>query len=151
MPLSKRVVRELHRELKNLQSIRDGALARIGALEILLTEAKAVEGRERVSRMDGRVPDSRGGRPSLRARVLTILEEVSSSSAGDMARRLEATGFEVGGSTTLRERVAHELSRLRRKGVVQRARDGHYEIARQELKHHDSASRSIQEELNAPN
>ena len=141
MALSKRVLRELHQELKQLQNVRDGAIARIGALEALLSGGDSPLGRDRMSRLkEQRVSGSRGPQPSLRASVIKTLEEVSSSTASDMARHLEATGFKVGGATTLRERVAHELSRLRRKGVVRRGRNGHYELAGHPIASADEAS-----------
>ena len=58
------------------------------------------------------------------------IDEVQFFDAGvvDVCMQLADAGIRVGGVTTLRERVAHELSRLRRKGVVLRGRDGKYEL-----------------------
>ena len=124
MAFSARVVRELQQELKELRAVRDGAVARIGALEVILKRGRARGSLDPVSGSEQAVP-----RPSLRASVLKTLERTRSTAA-DVARHLEAEGFRVGGSTTLRERVAHEMSRLRRKGVIRRIRTGEYELAR---------------------
>ena len=123
MALSARVVRELQQELKDLKAVRDSAAARIGALEVILKRGRIHD----TEPSPGKDRDS--SRPSLRASVLKTLEG-SRCTAADVARRLEAEGFRVGGSTTLRERVAHEMSRLRRKGVLRRVRSGEYELAR---------------------
>ena len=130
MRFSPSVMRELQEELRQLKTIRDGAIARIGALELILKR-----GGESSLIPPLRI-DHTTTRPSLRANVLRILE-VTRSSAADVARQLEADGFRVGGSTTLRERVAHEMSRLRRKGAIRRTRNGEYELARSSDKTED--------------
>ena len=131
MPLSKNVRRELQRELQEARASRDHAIARMRALEAILGDSYLDREPELTVRVRS-VEAVKVAQPSLRAAVLKRLED-GSSVAIDVARHLESQGFRVGGTTSLRERVAHELSRLRRKGVVRRNRNGQYELLRREL------------------
>ena len=125
MSFSGRVLKELQKELQDLRKTRDVVVARIDALEVLLVQRRgSVAPRVNVNDVANA---SRVKVGSLRSNILRILEQVPTAGATDVTRQLEAEGFRVGGSTTLRERVAHELSRLRRKGVIQRTRLGLYE------------------------
>ena len=125
MSFSGRVLKELQKELQDLRKTRDVVVARIDALEVLLVQRRgSVAPRVDVNDVANA---SRVKVGSLRSNILRILEQVPAAGATDVTRQLEAEGFRVGGSTTLRERVAHELSRLRRKGVIQRTPLGSYE------------------------
>ena len=127
MALSQRVINELYKELAKLQALQDSAGAKIQALEAVLAEHTAGSS----TRLQRALSAGRAGRVpglSLRANVLKTLQTQGSSAAADVYRHLENQGVRVGGTTTLRERVAHELSRLRRQGVVRRGRDGKYEL-----------------------
>ena len=125
MSFSGRVLKELQKELQHLRKTRDVVVARIDALEVLLVQCRgSVAPGVHVNDVANA---SRVKVGSLRSNILRILEQVPTAGATDVTRQLEAEGFRVGGSTTLRERVAHELSRLRRKGVIQRTRLGLYE------------------------
>ena len=132
MALSAHVTRELRRELASLQASRTAIDERIRALQSVLGGSHALTGSEQllpVNGDDSRKQQSRPPKPTpLRATVLAALQRLSHGKAADIVADLESRGIEVGGSTTLRERVSHELSRLRRKGVVRRRYD-RYEIA----------------------
>src|SRR5687767_11557885 len=108
MSFSGRVLKELQKELQDLHKTRDVVAARIDALEVLLVQRRGSVA-PRVD-VNGVTNASRVKVVSLRANILRILEQVAPAGAADVTRHLEAEGYRVGGSTTLRERVAHELS-----------------------------------------
>jgi hypothetical protein len=137
MAFSTNVVMELRRELELLRNHRSEADAGIEAIELLLANER-VNPRGPVARSRAHV--SEPGRDaaaskrslrhtsSLRVNVLKTLERVSKGTVADLTTHLHAEGVRVGGATSLRERVAHELSRLRRKGMVRRYRNGQYTL-----------------------
>ena len=127
--LSDLVSNELNQELRLLEALREAANTRIDAIQLLLSD-------RRLRTLEFGVPLSSvsehrrpGRRPPLRSAVLNALKRLSSGSAAGVTRQLQAEGFQVGGATTLRERVSHELSRMRRNGLVARRANGQYEIA----------------------
>ena len=149
MALSQRVLKELQKELKDLQSVQDAAGARIAALEMVLVNEAALKGRLRLSASKLRPGGEQRGM-SLRAHVLKALGELPNRTPMDVTSHLEQIGFRVGGSTTLRERVAHEMSRLRRKGVIRRT-GRQYELTTVMPTGIETAGRSPSQELRALN
>ena len=60
--------------------------------------------------------------------VLDALQKAPGSKCADLARLIEDEGFRISGSTSLRNRISHEIYRLRRLGVVRRERGGLYVV-----------------------
>ena len=133
MALSVQVTRELRKELASLEASRAAVDAKIRALHSVLADGRRSAASELLTHVTSSEPAKRESarfrRTPLRATVLAALHRLSQGTAADVLANLQARGIKVGGSTTLRERVSHELSRLRRKGVVRRAANGCYEIA----------------------
>ena len=126
MALNTTVMRELQRELEGLKSYRTNVEARIDALQCIL-ESGAVSLTNGKARSRGVLSaDTPTHRPSLRANILRTLQQMAKATPSELTGRLQQDGVQVGGSTSLRERVWHELSRLRRRGFVRRTRGGHY-------------------------
>ena len=113
MAFSPTVIKELRRELTVLERERLRAEARVRAIRMILA----------IRQEPTREP------PALRRRILSLLQHTAGGSTpAGLTRRLEQSGVQVGGTTPLRERVAHELSRMRRVGIVQRTPQGRYEL-----------------------
>ena len=137
MPLSSNALGELRAELKDLQRRRSNIDDRIKGIELVLVAEQADRsGRKRTDREERtasrgsgkRTTSSNGG--SLRTSVLEILRSMTSgSNAAEITKRLEEDGFRVGGETSLRLRVGHELSRLRHSGVLRKRRNKKYVVA----------------------
>ena len=148
MALNTTVIKELRRELDCLKTDRMTIDAKIDALKRILggTEVSSP-----ASRKSGR--RDAGARPSLRASILRALSQVPKATPAELTRQLEEDGFKVGGATTLRERVWHELSRLRRRGSVRRTRSGYYQVsqAKQSAKFAESTSGNPGLEIRAVN
>lgn len=101
--------------------------AKIQAIELLLANEGLPPAHSRESVKSGPSTNS-GQKTSLRLSVLRALEASPRVTAAEVARQLQDEGFRVGGATSLRTRIAHELSRLRRKGVLRKYRNGRYAI-----------------------
>ena len=130
MALSITAINELRQELKSQQASRMAVEARIGALQCILesgdvglTAAGKARPRRLVSTTDTAPP-----RPSLRANILRTLQQLSTATPAELTARLQQDGVQVGGATSLRERVWHELSRLRRNDFIRRTRGGRYQV-----------------------
>jgi DNA-binding transcriptional ArsR family regulator len=129
MSFTATAIKELKQELASLQTSRANVDARMKAIEILLSNNGAkpsTNGAKPISRVAPALPKSRVG--SLRSIVLKELRQASPANTGDLTKRLETQGVRVGGVTSLHERISHELSRLRRDGIVRRDRKGGYMI-----------------------
>ena len=134
MPLSQQVLRELKVELASLRQRQDDIGARIKGIEVLLNAEGtaravppvAVSDPDRTSsRVLSRIRPRRG---VLRARLIQMLRS-SALTGTQLAGRLEAEGLRVGGKASLRTRVSHELSRLRRLGVLRKDESGQFQLA----------------------
>lgn len=135
MGFSSGVAKELRREHQLLKDERAKMEARIQAIEFLLSGEATRLARSRDSTGNAaagngatrrRTPNAK--QTSLRVSVLQALKESPRVTAADVTRRLEEQGIRVGGATSFRERITHELSRLRRKGVLRKYRNGRYAI-----------------------
>jgi hypothetical protein len=124
MVFSRTTLRELRDELGDLQQRRDALDRSIVAIELIVSGARPGEhasGRSAQVESDGKNP-----RGSLRHSVLEVLRATSGSNAIEVTKRLDQVGFRVGGTTSLRQRVSHELSRLRRLGIIRKRRNRKY-------------------------
>ena len=129
MALTTKAMKELREELECLKADRAAVEARISALECILesgAETRTVVGS--VARQGSLSAAAVSRRPPLRGSILRTLQLLSKATPAELTRRLQEDGLQVGGSTSLRERVWHELSRLRRTGFVRRTRGGHYQL-----------------------
>ena len=137
MGLSHGALNELRRELGHLRQARADIEARLQGIELILSAE----------------PDTRTGSPgavsarhsdatnhavpqqgphkqiSLRKKVLEILRRAPGSKSSDVAQMIQADGFRIGGVTSLRNRVSHEISQLRKHGLVRRDRSGLYVVS----------------------
>src|SRR5262249_24765916 len=123
MSLSIQVVRELQRELGELLQRRESLNVRIKSIELIVRSADPRQGRlhgpleSRKSHVGDHAAARKRG--ALRATVLEILNGLPGGGDAQLVtERLRAHGFNVGGSTSLRQRVSHELARLSRLGVL---------------------------------
>jgi hypothetical protein len=141
MALSRSALDELRRELAEVRHARDLLDARIQGLELILAAERGGGGVR-----NGEDPDVQGrgfrtaaavrrngvGRRrekgSFRRMVLDALQKAPGSKCADLARLIEDEGFRISGSTSLRNRISHEIYRLRRLGVVRRERGGLYVV-----------------------
>ena len=129
MGLSTTAMKELRDELERQKAYRTVVEARIGALQCILDSgevALAAEGKVRPRSSFS--TDSVSPRPSLRANILRTLQQLSKATPAELTARLRQDGVQVGGATSLRERVWHELSRLRRNDFIRRTRGGRYQL-----------------------
>ena len=137
MGLSRMTLRELRSELAKLQRLRSEVDVQIHALELFLSPRAAGNGD---ARRDGRpktspvelvmlAPRRFGVNGSLRSRITQMLQQAPGLKTSELADRLFQDGFQVGGATSLRERVSHEVSRLKRLRLVRRGRGGRYTLA----------------------
>jgi hypothetical protein len=60
--------------------------------------------------------------------VLETIRRAPGSKSSDVAQMIQDDGFRVGGVTSLRNRVSHEISQLRKQGAVRRDLDGFYAV-----------------------
>lgn len=135
MSFSDVVLRELKVELESMRKRRESIDVRINAIELLLAGGQA----GRPAAVTAPEPSRRQtfhmlrpGRPrrgSLRVRILQLLD-TAALTGREVAAQLESERFRVGGKATLRDRVTHELSRLRRHGILRRDPAGQYSSAR---------------------
>lgn len=132
MAFTNGVVEELRREHRLVQQHRTEMDARIQAIEVLLAKEAVSETslQPPVRHTSVPRPRSHAKYTSLRLHVLRALEHMPSTTAVDLTQRLQGEGVRVGGATSLRERIAHELSRLKRKGVLRKYRNGRYALRR---------------------
>lgn len=134
MALSQSVLNELHRELTELRRRRGQIDATIRGLKgILSAERKASDRDERTPQVRGsKSPSPRlggaGRQVSLRTRVLEIIGAATRPNRTLVVEQLQQEGFQVSGATSLPIRVSHELSRLRRMGVLRRDRNGTFTV-----------------------
>ena len=143
MALSRSALEELRRELVEVRHTRDALDARIQGIELILAAEQAGSAGLR-SGGDGFDAQARGTRVtvpanrsavgrrrekgSFRRMVLDALQKAPGSKCADLARLIEDEGFRIAGSTSLRNRISHEIYRLRRLGVVRRERGGLYVV-----------------------
>lgn len=140
MALSRSALEELRRELAEVRRKRSVLDAHIQGLEIILA-AEQSDGRARVGESaDARIaslsgatrqrpPAKRREKGSFRRTVLDALQKAPGSKCAELARVIEQEGFRIAGVTSLRNRISHEIYRLRRLGVVRRERGGLYVVA----------------------
>ena len=137
MGLSRMTLRELRSELAKLQRIRSEVDVQIQALELFLSPRAGINGevrkdpRPRTSPVELVMvaPRRFGTNGSLRSRITDLLQQAPGLKTSELADRLLQDGFQVGGATSLRERVSHEVSRLKRLRLVRRGRGGRYTLA----------------------
>ena len=132
MALNTTVLRELRRELECLKADRATVDARIDALTRILESSEVYSPPGPKSRRGGSrasTPAAASARPSLRASILGALKHLPKATPAELTRHLQEIGVQVGGATSLRERVWHELSRLRKRGFVRRTRRGYYQVS----------------------
>jgi hypothetical protein len=128
MPLSQQVIRELRQELSELREQRVSIDSRIQGIQLILGGGNGAP-----RRMTGEADASTGApvvRGSLRQRLVDVLRDTPADVVS-ITKLLEGEGFVVGGATSLRQRVSHELSRLRRLGVVRRRRNRKFVLSDQ--------------------
>lgn len=132
MPLSRAALRELTTELASLRERRQAIDTAIQGIEVLLTDPS----NEQATPEPLNAAPSRPGRTrpirrrgSLRMKVLGLLDRSTGLTSAQVTGRLEADGFRVSGRASLRERVSHELARLRRRGVLKKNDAGQYQVA----------------------
>jgi hypothetical protein len=162
MALSRGALDELRRELAAVRRSRATIDARIQGLELILaaersSAAEGVESSRRSARI--RIPSPSKGRPvgrrrekgSFRKMVLDALQKAPGSKCADLARLIEDEGVRIDGATSLRDRISHEIYRLRRLGAVRKDRGGLYvvqatqqdSVSRVPDMAHDSASGAV--------
>lgn len=136
MALSKSAVNELRRELADLGERRNQIDSAICGIKAILSAAGVA------------VPEARSGAPGsraggaaapglagsgrqvpLRTRIIEIIGSATRASRATVVEQLRSEGFRVGGATSLPVRVSHELSRLRRTGILRRDRNGMFTVA----------------------
>lgn len=136
MGLTQRTLRELRAELVNLQRHRGAIDEQIQGIELILSARSGDTAAARTNvRTDGSGValvavgrQKRATRGSLRKELTEMLRGTPGLKAAELADRLHREGFRIGGATGLRERVSHELSRLRRLNIVQRRPGGRYKL-----------------------
>jgi hypothetical protein len=109
--------------------------ARIQSIELILSaERGGRRGTEAASMVaagaDSDAGSERAGRTqtSLRKKVLETIRRVPGSKSSEIAQMIQDDGFRIGGATSLRNRVSHEISQLRKQGAVRRDVDGFYAV-----------------------
>lgn len=134
MPISAGLASQLSRELHELRRRREALSICIQHIEALLASRACVDTRHRAQPRprirgsgDGMKKPARG---SLRRRIVEIVGSSSGIGGREVFEVLSDEKFTVGGKASLRERVAHELSRLRRRGVLTRSRDGRFALSK---------------------
>ena len=151
MALTPKAMKELRAELECLKVDRAAVEARISALQCILesaAESRTVAGSVAPSGSLSAATVSR--RPPLRGSILRTLQLMSKATPAELTRRLQQDGLQVGGSTSLRERVWHELSRLRRMGFVRRTRGGHYQLRQAKPATHFAATNPADSKSDTP-
>ena len=143
MALSRTALEELRRELADVRQRRALLDSRIQGLELILSaeqqsggasliaESPDVDARSlRIAAQPKRASSARRReKGSFRKMVLDALQKAPGSKCADLARLIEDEGFQIAGVTSLRNRISHEIYRLRRLGVVRRERGGLYVVA----------------------
>ena len=124
MALSQTVIRELRQELDRLQQTRQRLDERISGIQVVLSADSSRLGGGKPPETRGastrRPQESRGHQGSLREAILGILRSTPALDVGGVTQRLRDTGFQVGGTTSLRDRAGNELRRLRIVGVLKK-------------------------------
>lgn len=143
MSLSHSVVKQLRRELADLNRKRGALDASICALESVLGyengKSATKEGKSATKELDASVnstrSNKRSGTPRVKSKRRTLRHVVSSVirrapglTPRGITQTLERAGFSVRGKTGLHERVQHELRRLRQKGLMKRDANGGYQV-----------------------
>ena len=135
MGLTQGTLRELRSELANLQRQKSEVDARIQGIKVILSSRSGVAaeakdpGRDRFARAPAVAAQRRrGAKGSLRKKLTEMLQGTPGLRTEEIADRLHREDFQIGGTTDLRVRVSHELSRLRRLKVVRRGRGGRYTL-----------------------
>jgi hypothetical protein len=140
MALSRSALDELRRELADVRQKRGILDARIQGLELILSAEQTTAGVVGEDGQDAlprnlrgttqakRAPGRRREKGSFRRMVMDALQKAPGSKCADLARVIEEEGFRIAGSTSLRNRISHEIYRLRRLGVVRRERGGLYVV-----------------------
>jgi hypothetical protein len=129
MALSQRVLSELANELEELRRRRTQIDNAIKGLKSVLAAERLSESKPGDADAGGmrvRTPRLGGaGRlVSLRTRILEIIGAAPQADRALVLEQLRQEGFQVSGATSLPIRVSHELSRLRRLGVLRKDRGG---------------------------
>jgi hypothetical protein len=139
MALSRNALDELRRELAEVRQRRTILDAHIQGLELVLSAeqnsgrlADSLDSDARSLRFATQPKRSsvtrRREKGSFRKTVLDALQKAPGSKCADLVRLIEDEGFQINGSTSLRNRISHEIYRLRRLGVVRRERGGLYVV-----------------------
>ena len=129
MPLSGQVLRELREELRDLERRRKLLDTKIQGIELILGNGRVHDPKLDDGRLSER-DASFEKRRSLRDAVIDVLRTTTSgATANEVTDLLEEDGFRVGGAETLRTRVAHELSRLRRRKVLRKSHKKRFFLA----------------------
>jgi hypothetical protein len=128
MRLSQQTLRELRDSLSDLRRQRELIDERMNAIEQLVAAVRPENARGKSSALPDAKEMQAPPRGSLRHYLLEALRATPGSNAREIANRLSQDGFRVGGVTSLRQRVSHELARLRRLGVLRRARNQRYSV-----------------------
>jgi hypothetical protein len=140
MALSYGVLNELKRELEHLRRVRGTIDARIQGLELIVSVAQPAGHDDLASlgielshdaRLDALAPSSSGvalNQASLRTKVLEAIAQRPGATSADVSQAIANDGFLVSGVTTLRNRVSHEISRLKRLGKIRKERNGLYVV-----------------------
>jgi hypothetical protein len=140
MALSYAVLNELKRELEHLRRVRGTIDGRIQGLELIVSGAQPAERDDLASlgvdlsrdgRLDSTTSTASGAvlhQVSLRTKVLEAITERPGATSTDVSQAIAGDGFLVSGVTTLRNRVSHEISRLKRLGKIRKERNGLYVV-----------------------
>jgi hypothetical protein len=127
------VLHELEHELSELYQRRAQIDVAIGGIKGILAAQRPNGHRVSVDsapvrqrRGKSAVPTTGGaGRQvSLRTRIIEIINSTTRPNRAAVVQQLQQEGFQVSGATSLPIRVSHELSRLRRMGVLRKDRSG---------------------------
>lgn len=134
MALSEQTLHELSNELLELRRRKDAIDVAIKGIEVVLETRPRKDKKSQPSRtapVDEGRPGSRPKpviRGALRQRLIALLTESDGLRCGEIVSLLNAEPFLIGGKELFRDRVSHELSRLRRLGVLRRSPSGRYRV-----------------------
>jgi hypothetical protein len=136
MALSKSTLKELNNELTRLLRERRDIDLRVHSIQAIMSRPNALRlaanstkpYAEPANRNSPLIKSGRVKRGGLRRCVLEILRSSAPLNSAGIASQLADRGVRVGGRVGLKKRVSHELSRLRRVGLLVRRATGEYEI-----------------------
>jgi hypothetical protein len=129
MAFSQAVIRELQGELARLQRDREKLEQHMNSLQAVLAGITNGTNGHDVQRPNTVVSDRVRNPVSLRATILEILRGVpAGANTSEIAELLVQRQFQIGGSTSLRERITHELRRLRLSGIVRKSRNKKFRL-----------------------